>query len=76
MRVKVLSLAVVLASIVALPVPASQMLAGTFSAPSPATRVSDADFSFLLRDPFLIDEMRLSPVGHVALDEALRAPVL
>lgn len=58
MRVKVLSLAV-LAAIVALPVPASQLLGGTFSAPAPVARIvpGDANLRFLLQDPFLIDQM-------------------
>jgi hypothetical protein len=58
MRVKVLSLAL-LAAIVALPVPASQLLAGSFSAPSPAARIVEGDenMRFLLQDPFLIDQM-------------------
>ena len=58
MRVKVLSLAL-LAAIVALPVPASQLLAGTFSAPSPEARTvpGHENLRFLLQDPFLIDQM-------------------
>ncbi len=61
MRVGVLSLAL-LAAIVALPVPASQLLAGSFSAPSPAKVVpGNANLRFLLRDPFLIDEMSFAP---------------
>lgn len=75
MRVKVLSLALI-ASIFALPVPASQLLAGTFSAPSPVAQIvpGDADLVFLLRDPFLIDELSLvRPVSHVELDMALGA---
>ena len=58
MRVKVLSLAL-LAAIVALPVPASLALSGTFSAPSPAAQVvpGDENLRFLLQDPFLIDQM-------------------
>ena len=75
MRVKVLSLALI-ASIFALPVPASQFLAGTFSAPSPVAQIvpGDANLAFLLRDPFLMDEMLpLDPVSHVELDMALRA---
>jgi hypothetical protein len=75
MRVKVLSLALI-ASIFALPVPASQLLAGTFSAPSPVARVvpGDANLSFLLADPFLMDEMKpIQPVSHAVLDAALRS---
>jgi len=74
MRAKVLSLALI-ASIFALPVPASQLLAGTFSAPSPVAQTvpGDANLGLLLRDPFLVDEMiALQPVGHVTLDEALK----
>ena len=58
MRVKVLSLAL-LAAIVALPVPASQLLAGSFSAPSPEARIvpGHENLRFLLQDPFLIDQM-------------------
>lgn len=56
MRVKVLSLAL-LAAIVALPVPASQLLVGTFSTPSPANIVpGNENLRFLLQDPFLIDQ--------------------
>ena len=78
MRVRVLILALV-ASIFALPVPASQFLAGTFSAPSPVAQVvpGDANFGFLLADPFLMDEMiALQPVSHVALDAALKAQAI
>ena len=57
MRVRVLSLAL-LAVIVALPVPASQVLVGSFSAPSPAKVVpGNENLRFLLQDPFLIDQM-------------------
>ena len=58
MRAKVLILALI-ASIFALPVPASQFLAGTFSAPSPVAKVvpGHENLRFLLQDPFLIDEM-------------------
>jgi hypothetical protein len=58
MRVKVLSLAL-LAAIVALPVPASLALSGTFSAPSPVAQVNpgNENLRFLLQDPFLIDQM-------------------
>ena len=58
MRVKVLSLAL-LAAIVALPVPASLALSGTFSAPSPVAQIvkGDQNLRFLLQDPFLIDQM-------------------
>ncbi len=58
MRVKVLSLALV-AAIIALPVPASQLLAGTFSAPSPGATVvpGNQNLGLLLLDPFLIDQM-------------------
>ncbi|MEO7223234.1 MAG: hypothetical protein ABIY37_12240 [Devosia sp.] len=58
MRVKVLSLAL-LAAVVALPVPASLALTGSFSAPSPVAQVipGHENLRFLLQDPFLIDQM-------------------
>lgn len=57
MRVRVLSLALV-AAIMALPVPASQVLVGTFSAPSPAKVIpGNENLQFLLQDPFLIDQL-------------------
>lgn len=61
MRVKVLTLALV-AAIIALPVPASQLLNGTFSAsatPS-AAAPEDSSLGLLLQDPFLIDQMSYS----------------
>lgn len=70
MRVKVLSLALI-AAIIALPVPASQLLAGTFSAPTPAVRVvpGDANLGLLLQDPFLIDQMSyVRPASFLELD--------
>ena len=67
MRVRVLSLAL-LAVIVALPVPASQVLVGSFSAPSPAKVVpGNENLRFLLQDPFLIDQMSYErPAGFLA----------
>ena len=58
MRVKVLTLALV-AAIIALPVPASQLLAGTFpvSTPMSAAAPEDSSLGLLLQDPFLIDQM-------------------
>jgi hypothetical protein len=58
MRVKVLSLAL-LALVVALPVPASLALTGSFSAPLlyPRSFVETADLRLLLQDPFLVDQM-------------------
>jgi hypothetical protein len=58
MRAKVLILALVVA-IVALPVPASQLLAGRFSAAAPASAAApeDSSLGLLLQDPFLIDQM-------------------
>ena len=58
MRVKVLSLAL-FAAIMALPVPASLALTGSFSAPSPVAQVvvGHENLRFLLQDPFLIDQM-------------------
>jgi hypothetical protein len=59
MRAKVLTLALV-AAIIALPVPASQVLTnGTFS-PAPASAAAARDngaLGLLLQDPFLIDRM-------------------
>ena len=59
MRVKALISLTILAALVALPVPASQLLAGTFSAPSPTAKVLQGheNLRFLLQDPFLIDQM-------------------
>ena len=67
MRVRVLSLAL-LAVIVALPVPASQVLVGSFSAPSPAKIVpGNENLRFLLQDPFTIDQMSYErPAGFLA----------
>lgn len=73
MRVKVLSLAL-LAAIVALPVPASQVLSGTSSAPSPAARIvpGHENLRFLLQDPFLIDQMTYErPASFIELDARL-----
>lgn len=61
MRVKVLTLALVVA-IIALPVPASQLLNGTFTAstsPS-AAATEDSSLGLLLQDPFLIDQVSYS----------------
>ena len=67
MRIRVMSLAL-LAVIVALPVPASQLLAGSFSAPSPAKVLpGNENLRFLLQDPFLIDQMSYErPAGFLA----------
>jgi len=61
MNAKVLTLALV-AAIIALPVPASQILAGTFSAsPSRSAAAPEANgLGLLLQDPFLIDQMTYS----------------
>ena len=61
MNAKVLTLALV-AAIIALPVPASQILAGTFSAsPSRSAAAPETrDLGLLLQDPFLIDQMTYS----------------
>ena len=66
MRANVLSLALV-AAIITLPVPASQLLAGTFSAPTHrAGDVADsAGLAVLLQDPFLIDQLSITPVRTV-----------
>ncbi len=64
MRVKVLSLAL-LAALVALPVPASQLLAGTFSAPAaqPAAAPRSGALATLIADPFLTDALTFRPVS-------------
>ena len=61
MRVKALTLALVVA-IIALPVPASQLLNGTFtaSASPSAAATEDSSLGLLLQDPFLIDRMSFS----------------
>jgi hypothetical protein len=61
MRVKVLTLALV-AAIIALPVPASQLLNGSFSVPTApsAAAPEDSSLGLLLQDPFLIDQMSYS----------------
>jgi hypothetical protein len=57
MLIRVMGLAI-LAAIVALPVPASQMLGGTVSASSQAKVLpGNENLRFLLQDPFLIDQM-------------------
>lgn len=70
MKVKVLSLAL-LAAIIALPVPASQLLVGTFSAPSPTVNVipGHENLGLLLQDPFLIDQMSYAkPASFTEVD--------
>jgi len=61
MRVKVLTLALV-AAIIALPVPASQLLNGTLSASAPVSAAAPevSSLGLLLQDPFLIDQMSYS----------------
>jgi len=62
MHVKVLSLALV-AAIIALPVPASQLLAGSSPAHSQARIVPGTDnLHLLLADPFMAGEFALRPV--------------
>lgn len=58
MNAKVLVLALAVA-IIALPVPASQLLNGTFSAPTHASAAAPevSSLGLLLQDPFLIDQM-------------------
>ena len=62
MNAKVLTLALV-AAIIALPVPASQLLAGTFpvSTPTSAAAPKTGSLGLLLQDPFLIDAMSYAP---------------
>jgi hypothetical protein len=67
MRAKVLTLAI-LAAIIALPAPASQLMAGTFAA---STRASAAapevqNLGLLLQDPFLIDQMSYAVPAHLS----------
>ena len=61
MRAKVLTLALV-AAIIALPVPASQLLNGRLSASTPASAAAPevSSLGLLLQDPFLIDQMSYS----------------
>jgi hypothetical protein len=63
MRVRVLSLAL-LAALIALPVPASQFLAGRFSspAPQPAATLQSGALATLVADPFLNDALTFRPV--------------
>jgi hypothetical protein len=50
--------------IIALPVPASQLLAGTVSAPTRAATIEPGtgNLALLLEDPFLVDRLSFSPV--------------
>ena len=62
MSAKVLTLALV-AAIIALPVPASQFLTGTFADPAPvsvAAARGHESLGLLLQDPFLIDSLSYS----------------
>ena len=67
MRAKVLIL-VLLAAIVALPVPASQVLAGasSVSAPASAAAAGSRDLGLLLQDPFLIDALTYAPPARLS----------
>jgi hypothetical protein len=67
MRVKVLTLALV-AAIVALPVPASQFLAGAVpaSARPSAAAPGVSSLGLLLQDPFLVDALRYAPPARLA----------
>ena len=66
MFAKVLTLALV-AAIIALPVPASQLLNGTFFASSPASAAPEvSSLGLLLQDPFLIDQMSYSRPVHLS----------
>ena len=76
MRVKVLSLAL-LAAVMALPVPASLALTGSFSAPSPVAQIVSGheNLRFLLQDPFLIDQMSFErPASFLELDPTQTLP--
>jgi len=60
MRSKVMSLALV-AAIIALPAPASQLVAGTFASTPMSAAAPGADgLGLLLQDPFLLDRMSFS----------------
>lgn len=59
MHAKILTFAL-LAAIMVLPVPASQLRAGTFSPSRSAAAPGANDLRLLLQDPFLIDQMRYS----------------
>ncbi|MBI4921750.1 MAG: hypothetical protein HY834_08370 [Devosia nanyangense] len=70
MSAKVLSIALV-AAIIALPVPASQLLAGAFSAPAPLVAVAPGtgNLRMLIEDPFLIDRLSYSaPASFLELE--------
>jgi hypothetical protein len=76
MSVKVLSMAL-LAAIVALPVPASQLLAGTSSAPAPQAiaAIDRDDLMTLLEDPFLVDRMSFAPAARLSETDTGAAPL-
>jgi hypothetical protein len=71
MSAKVLTLALVVA-IIALPVPASQLLNGAFSTPTQATNAAaptTLGLGTLLQDPFLIDSLTYTaPKSHLEAD--------
>jgi hypothetical protein len=70
MSAKVLSLALV-AAIIALPVPASQLLTGAFSAPAAVAEVEPgtSNLRMLIEDPFLIDRLSYSaPASFLELE--------
>lgn len=70
MSVKVLSIALV-AAIIALPVPASQMLVGHFSSPAPVANTvpGTENLGLLLQDPFLVDTLSYSaPASFLELE--------
>lgn len=71
MRVQVLSLALV-AAIIALPVPASQTLAGRFPAPAPVAKVAQGteNLGLLLQDPFLMDSLSYAAPASFLTPEA------
>ena len=66
---RVLSLALV-AAIIALPVPASQLLAGALSAPAVAAAgPANSDLRTLIEDPFLIDRLSYTaPASFLELE--------
>ena len=70
MSAKVLSIALA-AAIIALPVPASQLLAGAFFAPASVAAVEPgtSNLRTLIEDPFLIDRLSYSaPASFLELE--------
>ena len=74
MRRTALSLAL-LAAVIAMPVPASQLLIGSMTAStSPAAAPGETALGVLLRDPFLIDALSFSRPATIAETETGAPP--